>query len=272
MSENGEGKGIKDDFRQIAVVTKYELLKHLRSRKMLIFVIIAALMFSLITALFMIMDGKLPDEPKEFIESYISMVSMLIIIGVSLFCASAIASEFEERTALLMFPRPMKRTSFFIGKALACYIVCGAIICIYYALCMILSLMSTGSVYPATFGSLGLAILYMLGTGGFALLLSTMFRKGSTAIIITIFVLLLIFNIIDGMFYMFNIEPVFSITYAGADILNIIDGHVTEVVPIGGGMTITAYYPTHELAISLMIVWATVTTAISAFIFSKKEF
>ena len=104
-SANGAKKGIGDDLRQIGVVTKYELLKHMRSRRMYIFVGIAVLMLVLITALCLLLDGKLPDTPKEFMETYLMLADLMIIIGVSLFCASTIAAEFEERTALLMFPR-----------------------------------------------------------------------------------------------------------------------------------------------------------------------
>ena len=266
------GKGIGDDLRQIGVVTRYELLKHIRSRRMLIFIAIGVLLLALITALNIILEGHLPKDPKEFMQNYVGLITLFIIIGVSLFCAPAIASEFEERTALLMFPRPMKKTTFFIGKMTACYIVCGLIILGYYLVAMILSVLNTGTVYPNTFGSIGLAMLFMLGTGGFALLISSIFRKGSTAVIVTIAVLLLIFNIVDSMLMIFDIEPVFSITYAGLDVSNIIDGKVTTSFPPGFGISGTFFYPTHTLAVSIMAIYASVATAIAAFLFARREF
>jgi ABC-2 type transport system permease protein len=283
MSENIEkapaGKGIGDDIRQIGVVTKYELLKHLRSRKMFIFIGIAALLFILITVLNIVLDGGLPKDKTDFMETYLSLIDIVLIIGVSLFCAAAIAAEFEERTALLMFPRPIKKTSFFIGKMLACYIVCGGVLAAYYGLCIIVSIINTGGLDMHTFGSLGMALLFMVAAGGFALLMSSVFKKGSTAIIITIATLLLIFQIVGAIMETFGVEPIFSVTYAAKDIVNIISENVTESFTLDlshmGGPSefkYSVFYPSRGLAIGIMATWAIVTTALSALIFSKKEF
>ena len=275
------GKGIGDDIRQMGVVTKYELLKHLRSRKMFIFVGITALMFILVTALRIAINGELPKDPTKFMEAYLGLVDLLLIIGVSLFCASAIASEFEERTALLMFPRPIKKTSLFIGKMMACYIVCGGILALYYGICIIFSLLNTGGLDTNVFGSLGMGFMFMFGAGGFALLMSTVFKKASTAVIVTIATLLLILQIVCGILEAFKIEPVFSITYMSKDILNFISGH-TSGVPPGleafvemaekWGVSLMQYYPTHAMAFGIAATWAIATTAISVFLFSRKEF
>jgi len=269
-------KGIGDDLRQMSVVTKYELLKHFRSKRMLIFVGIAAIIFVLLTALSFILDGKLPDEPKAFMELYVALMPIMIIIGVSLIFAPAIASEFEERTALLMFPRPMKKTTFFMGKLLSCFILCGAVVLLYYAVCIVGSLIIAGGLELKVFGSMGMALLFTAGTGGFALLMSSLFKKGSTSIIITVLILFLVFySMMDGMFIMFDVEPVFSITYAGMDILNFISGHpsgLQTVNVMGVEMEMMYYYPTHVLAVSVMSVWAAVTITLSALLFRRREF
>ncbi|MDR0778925.1 MAG: ABC transporter permease [Methanomassiliicoccaceae archaeon] len=269
-------KGISDDLRQIGVVTKYEILTHVRSRKMLVFVAVAVLLLALITLLSYVLDGGLPDNSKELLEQYISWVSLFMIIGVSLFCASTIASEFEERTALLMFPRPIKKTSFFLGKVLACYILCGAIVVLYYLVIMILSILNTGDLDANIFGSLGMAVMFMVGAGGFALLMSSIFKRGATAIIITIVVLLMVFSIVDQMLSLFGVEPVFSVTYAAKDIINYVAQNplVTDIdlSDYGTDFRFKDYNPTHTMAFSIMAIWAVVTTAISAFLFKRKEF
>lgn len=269
-------KNSADDIRQIGVVTKYELLKHARSKRFLTFVGIAALMFILMTALSFILDGKLPNDETAFMKLYLAPLHIMIVIGVSLICASAIASEFEERTALLMFPRPMKKTTFFIGKALSSFIACGAVVALYYGICILVSLLSTGGLDINTFGSFGMAMLFMLGTGGFALLMSSLFKKASTAVIVTIAVLLLVFNMIDGVMILNEVEPIFSITYAGTDILNYVAGDPTgiqtvEVMP-GVNTEMMYFYPTHMMALLICAVWFAVTTLLSALIFRRKEF
>ncbi|MCL1905221.1 MAG: ABC transporter permease [Methanomassiliicoccaceae archaeon] len=276
MSTNEEvskGKGVGDDIRQIGVVVKYEIYKHLRSRRMLIFTGLALLVFALMTVLSIYLDGSLPDDPTELASMYLGFISLLIIIGVSLFCAPTIAAEFEERTALLMFPRPIRKTSFFLGKVLACYIICGLIVGLYYLITVVVSLANTGSVDTNLFLSLGYAMLFMIAAGGFALLLSSLLKKGSTAVIVTIAVLLLVFNIIDGMMMVFHVEPIFSLTYAGLDISNIVDGRVTTLIDFPElGMSISNYYPSHNMSAFIMVVWASVTTMLSAALFHRREF
>jgi ABC-2 type transport system permease protein len=271
-----EGKGITDDIRQIGVVTKYEILKHLRSRRMMIFIGIVALLFILITVLSFVLDGELPKDQTEFMETYLTMVDLMIILGVSLFCASTIAAEFEERTALLMFPRPMRKTSFFIGKMSACYIICGGVIAMYYGISILLSFAATGGLDMNTFSSLGIALMFMFGAGGFALLMSSIFKKGSIAVIVTIAVLLLVFNIVDSMLSVFGTEPIYSILYASKDILNYISGNPNVISydfsDFGVDFTFKNFYPTHVAAIMITSTWAVITTTLSAFIFGKKEF
>jgi len=198
-SENDTAKGgVRDDLRQIGVVTHYELLKHLRSRRTLVFAGLALIVIVLITALRLAL-GEMPKDPKEFMSGYVGFVSLLVIIGVSLFCAPAIASEFEERTALLVFPRPIKKTSFLVGKMLACYIFVGMVIALFYVVCIALSFIFAHGVYISTFASLGLALLFMLGAGGFAFFLSSISKKGTIAIILAIAMLLMVFSIVDAI-------------------------------------------------------------------------
>jgi ABC-type transport system involved in multi-copper enzyme maturation permease subunit len=157
---------------------------------------------------------------------------------------------------------------------LACYIVCGGIIIMYYVVCIILSLVFAHGVDTNTFASLGLALLFMLGAGGFAFFVSAISKKGTVAIIITIAALLMIFNMVDQILAIYDIEPVFSLTYAGTDISNVLAGNTTlHNQPVGAsGITMSYFYPSHALAVSIMTIWFAVTTVLSAIIFKKREF
>jgi len=258
-------KGFADDIRQVGVVTKYELFKHLRSKRMYIFILLAALMIVLIRVLLhYVGDLGPPLDAMPDLAWYVTSVDMLVVIGVALFCAPAIASEFEERTALLIFPRPMRKTSFFLGKAAACYLVCGAVIILYYMMAVVMSLINGDSVILSDlFTSLGLALLFMLGTGGFALLMSSILKKGSTAVIVTIAVLFMVFNIVDMMYNTFIGEPLFSITYAA--------GNISAVI-YDGFSIFGAIHPTVFISVCIMTAWTVVTTTISAVLFGRREF
>jgi len=270
--------GFSNDLRQISIVTRYEMLKHLRSKKLLTFAIITMAILVLITAIYLGSAAGFPEDPKEFMSSYVSLLFLFLIIGVSMFCASAIASEFDERTALLIFPRPMKRISLFIGKALASFIVIGIVILLYYSISMVLCLAKTGSVPASAFASMGMAMLFVLGAGGFALLMSTVFKKGLIAVIVTLLVLLLVmWFIVDLMVGpILNIEPVFSVTYGSGGITNVINGFVSysETFEIEGmgSVTTSTFFPSNVTAIAIMSIYAIITTTLAALLFSRKEF
>jgi ABC-2 type transport system permease protein len=196
---------------------------------------------------------------------YMFTVETMVAIGVAFFCAPAIASEFEERTALLMFPRPMKKTTFFIGKALACYIVCGGIIVLYYVISIFMTLINGGSVEMiGILSSLGIALLFMLGAGGFALMLSSILKKGSTAVIVTLATFFMILGMIDMMYNMFIGEPMFSITYAATNIIAVIDSTLADFV-YGGS-------PTILMSVAIISAWAVITTTLAAILFRRREY
>ncbi|MCL2786167.1 MAG: hypothetical protein FWD81_02965, partial [Methanomassiliicoccaceae archaeon] len=161
-------------------------------------------------------------------------------------------------------PRPMKKTSFFIGKAFACYIVCGVIMILYYLVSILMVYINGATVNTTVLTSLGLALLFMLGTGGFAFLMSSILKKGSTAVIVTIAALFMIFGLIDMMYENFIGEPTFSITYAASNI-------ISAVYSLSGSMFgITSMSVLGSATV--MMAWFAVTMTISALIFRRREF
>lgn len=146
---------LPSDFAQMLTVARYEMYKFLRGKKIYVMLGLMALLIILTTAIPPLMGFDLPSQSKEFMSGYVSWVSTLIIIAVTLFSAGALVSEFEERTGFLVFPRPVKRSTLFAGKYLASFLVCAALMVLYYLVSCILSLIFTGSVYFETIYSWG---------------------------------------------------------------------------------------------------------------------
>lgn len=262
---------LPSDFAQMLTVTRYEMYKFLRGKKIYVMLGLMALLIILTTAIPPLMGFDLPSDSKDFISGYVSWVSTLIIIAVTLFSAGALVSEFEERTGFLVFPRPVKRSTLFAGKYLASFLVCAALMVLYYLVSCILSLVFTGSVYFETIYSLGLAMLFIIGTSGFAFFLSAVMQKGSTAAILVFATLFLIMSMLEGIMMVVNSDPFFILSHAGISISNVIDQATTTVIPIGEGMTMTSYYPKTDVAAAVMVVWGVVCSALALVFFYRRE-
>ena len=97
------------DVNQVGVVVKYEVLKYLRSKRLMGLIIIEALVLLLITALPPLLGNDYATNADAFINGYTGYVTILIVIGATLFAGDAIVSEFQGRTGYLLFPKPVKR-------------------------------------------------------------------------------------------------------------------------------------------------------------------
>ncbi|MCL1978903.1 MAG: ABC transporter permease, partial [Methanomassiliicoccaceae archaeon] len=162
------GDNFSDNMRQTGVIVKYELKKQFRGKRIAIFAVIMVLLLALCTILpYAFGDGLSALSPNELARLYMgSMVQLYVILLATLFFASIIVSEFEERTALILFTKPLKKWSVFLGKISAALLIGFAFILIFYAVTAVISLIALGTVTSALLKSLGLALICMVGLGG----------------------------------------------------------------------------------------------------------
>ncbi|MCL2147859.1 MAG: ABC transporter permease [Methanomassiliicoccaceae archaeon] len=209
-----------DDFRQSYVVAKNEIRKFIRGKRFTVYVALTALVFGLMTFLPYIVGGDLRDIPGGLLTLYTAWVYLLALLAATLFASIVIVSEFEERTALVLFTRPIKKTSIFVGKLLGCLILETAMIATYYAGTAAVLLIIEGSVSIDLLISLGMALLYLLAASGIAVFFSSILKKGSTSSIVTFFTLFLFIRIISVILMIFSdTDPWFMIDQASNAII-----------------------------------------------------
>jgi len=100
------------DLYDIYLSFRFELTKHFKRRRLLIVGALAIL----IPLLFLIKAANLADQ---FASDSLMLMNVLVIISGAMFAGDAISSEFEKKTALLVFPTPQRRVSILVGKYLA---------------------------------------------------------------------------------------------------------------------------------------------------------
>lgn len=245
----------KDDLRQSRVVMKYEFRKHLEGNKILLFggLIVAVLL--MLTVLPYVFGDGLPKDASKLGSLYLMFVSLIVLVAATLFTSGSISSEFEERTALIIFTKPVRKWSIYLGKYVASCMLGIAFMVVYYAIVCAVSLAVTSSIPPNFVASLGLTILYVLATGGIAIMISSFAKKSSTAAILTFITLLLLISIVTGVLMMNNVNTWFMLDDAS--------NHISTSITCESGTGAAA---------GVMVVWAAITTIFGYFIFKRREF
>jgi len=103
--------GISTYLKQSYVVMKNEIVKFTRGKKMLLFTALIFLVLILLTAVPYLLGDGLTDNATELAASYSSFVALIVLLFATLFASTSLVSEFEERTALILFTRPVKKSS-----------------------------------------------------------------------------------------------------------------------------------------------------------------
>ena len=105
----------KDDIRQAFVISKNEIKKFFRGKKILIFGILILLIILLETIVPFAFNA--PYSSKDsLLSSFVSFAVLIVELAGVLFTATSLVSEFEDRTALVLFTKPVNKWSIFAGK------------------------------------------------------------------------------------------------------------------------------------------------------------
>jgi len=272
-----------DDFRQSYVVAKNEVRKFVRGKRFTLYVVLVAAVFALITFLPYILGGSLGETPGQVISRYVSFISLMIILAATLFASVTIVSEFEERTALILFTRPIKKTSIFLGKVLGCIALETVMIVLFYLGMAAASIVAAGSVSADLFISLGVSFLFVIAASGVAIFISSVMKKGSTCAILTFVFLLLILPIISSVISgSTSTDPWFMLDQASdaistcipayVDMINGMLQHIADMMGIAPedlGLIVAADLT--KTAIT-MVGWAVVTLTLAWIAFIRREF
>ena len=180
------GNSFKESARQSFVVMKNEIKKYFSGKRMLVFSIILVAIIFIIAVTPYLVGGT----AKPFM--FVAVASLVVLMASTLFASISIVSEYEERTALIVFTRPIRKTSIFMGKMLACFIVTIGFTLLYYIVAIIVGLIVEQSFNADMLISFGMACAYAFATTGIAMLVSSVLKKGSTSTIITFVILAVI--------------------------------------------------------------------------------
>ena len=271
----------RGDALQAVTVARNEVVKFLRSRKFVLFGALVAAMLVLTTALPYLLGDGISGSAGDVFSNYMGYTLLLVLLGATLFASYTIVSEFEERTALILFTRPIRRSTVFVGKFVACFVLTGAVMVAYYIVAVAVAFAVTGGLVTSFLPSLAMCLAYVFATTGVAMLISSVMKKGGTAAILTFVTILLLISVVSAVISASGTDPWFMLDTASNAVTNSIPEYVESSNAMMGELG-------QELGVSMdgsmvevadcvksgavMIAWGVVTLALSYIAFSRREF
>ena len=271
-----------NSLRQIATVTRYELLKYLRGRRLLAIVVLTII----ISAIFLIVPPAIGSDyskdPKEFTVNMLSFLSILAILSATFFGADAIVSEYESKTGYFLFPNPIRKTVIFLGKFIASALVSAGAIGLYYAIAVVSVRVIDGSIPTNTGVSFIYSLFYLFAILAIAYLLSAVMRSSVYSLVLTFFTFFLILPIVDAVGSIAKFKPWFSVTFASGISQYIFQSpYPTDKVfnatafsgPSAGArsLSLVQYYPEIRVSLVVMAVYFVVAFLLAILIAQRRE-
>jgi len=207
--------GIKRQFTQVIDTMYFELRRNwIKSILMLAFYIGVFLLYFFINEIQEAQGVEMPDDPEDYILTYLSMIGTLIIISTAAIGGSIIAEDFQKHTGNLIFPK-ISKNRLLTGRLIVRYGFNAIFICVYYTLIAIATDYKYDEIPETLLDSMGWALLYTFAIFTFVVFLSSINKSPSAAIVISILFLLVVAHIVEMLLFNMNLdeEPLFLITY-----------------------------------------------------------
>jgi len=207
--------GIKRYLTQITDTINFEFKR--TGKTFIIMLIVYFAIFSLNLLIYELQEAagvELPEETINYIEGYFGFFGLLIIISTATFGGSIIAEDFQKQTGNLLFPK-ISKSRLLIGRVISRYALNAILIIFYYILVAIITNYKYGELPDTLIDSMGWALFYTFMLFTFVIFMSSINKSKSAAIIVSILLFLIGFNIIEMVLMVTRtgIEPLFIPTY-----------------------------------------------------------
>ena len=247
-------ESIRSSVSETWLSVRFEMLKHLKRRRLLILLALAILLPLLP------LIGK-PDTALEFAANSLGFIMVLIIVSAAMFAGDAVSGEFEKKTSLLLFPTPQDRSSIFAGKYVAALVSTFVVVSLWY---LVLTL-EIGPLYgwgemPADlWKSFLTALVFSTAAVSVAFFVSSVLKRSLSATIVVFLILMMILPIASMIMTRLEAEPWFIVTYS-ANLVTTVLG-VSSSVHMGPRHMAQQFTPTLGTGIAVMVTYAIVGLA-----------
>jgi ABC-2 type transport system permease protein len=283
-SEVQNGNARVSTLNHIMIMTKYAFLNYFRARRFYVMLAIVLLISGLLTFAigYYRPAGILLSNLGFYAAGWGSFSSFVVILSTAFFGGDAISSEFQNKTGYFLVPNPIRRSAIYVGKWLAALAASTIILLIYAVIIIANGVYYFGPTVPWQFlQSLAFAWIYLIAALSLAFAFSSLFKSSSISILMSVILLLFVFNVIDTISStVIGVEPWFSITYGAGIVSNILaatyPAHFTTT-PFGGGpggarFSISTFNATVPEGLAIMAAYFIISAALGLWLFERKEF
>ncbi len=222
------------EFEKLRVVAGYELLKHIRRKRLYVILGLTLVAELAVLILVPVLGDGYPDSVMVM-AAILSIGPSLATIGAIFFAGDAIAGEFESKTGFILFTNPVRRTTLVIGKYLACYGAVTLLVILGYVIVSISLLAIYGTVPIETLASFGLCLLYTGSVLSVTFFFSSISKGAMGATVITLVFIMVISGIIDSVLMMTGQPHWFMLSTNGDTIATVYGGYEAFMGGLGGG-------------------------------------
>ena len=256
------------DIKHVYINVKFELRKHLKRKRLILVLILAILLPLIFYVVPPLLNMDYSDTANDFASANLGFITLLIIISAALFAGDAISGEFENKTGLLLFPSPQRRTSIFLAKFIAALMLTSLVVSIYYLVTVleITGIYGASEITTEFIKSYLIAIIYATSVTGILYFLSSIFKRSVISTITGFFSMMMILPIISTVLQMADVEPWFIVTYSSDLVTNVLG----TSRPGFRGMT-TSFTPDFHLGIAVMVAYTLILFFVTLMIANRKK-
>jgi ABC-2 type transport system permease protein len=272
----------------VGIITRYAFLNYFRARRFYVMLAIVLLMSALLTAsvgyyrpaLFGFAPSGSPmtaDQSRLVFYSFwwAGFVNLIVIMSAAFFGGDAISGEYQNKTGYFLLPNPIRRSSVYVGKYIAALAASVVMLGLFALIALINGMYYFGAVVPLEFAlSVLYALIYLVAAMSLTFLFSSAFKSSSIAVLMTVILLLFVFNIVDLIVgTIARVEPWFSITYAEGIVGRALSSGIARGPGGGGGgFNGPEFAATVPEGLAIMAVYFLVTGAVGLLLFERKGF
>lgn len=269
---------------QVGTITMYNFLNYFRARRFYVMLAIILLISGLLTGLVayyrpasFVGGTGLAGALGFYGAGWGSFANFVIILSAAFFGGDAISGEFQNRTGYFLVPNPIRRSVIYVGKYLAALVASSIILGVFATIMIANGLYYfPGSIPNEFLQSLAFSWIYLISVLSLAFAFSALFKSSSISILMSVILLLFVFNVIDTVSSaVAGIEPWFSITYGAGIVSNVLQDpfpphQTTEHV--GPRFTLTTWNATVPEGLVILLIYFFVMAVVGLWLFQRKEF
>ena len=259
---------------QILTVTRFELLRYLREKKLYAAIGISILISSLLVVIPAVYDFGFASNVNDYFSMPVGFVFILIIACAAFFGSNALLIDFHSKTGYTLFTNPIERKSIWAGKFLAAESISVMIIGIYYLIVAGGALYNFQTLSFEILQSAAFSFVTLTAIMSITFLISAVFRGPTGAAVLVFMLFFFILPVVDFVVMLASDVDVawYSIVFSSKIIGNALVSEETLAIQelmipmMGGGNN-------PDILQSLGIFGIYIITSISAsiFFYQRKE-